>query len=98
MHLFNALGRFGCSQRFDLFPTGHGVPHARPAEWVHVLHDDKRSLLQGHDGQVVVLPGRRPAVQLIARPHVVLHRQGTVFPLAHLQTGGGAQSGFLQWS
>lgn len=73
------------SHCFDLLPAGHRVPHARPAKWIHVLHNDERSLLQCHDGQVVVLPARCPPIQLIARPHVVFHGKGTVLPFANLR-------------
>lgn len=43
------------SHWFDLFAAGYSVPHARPTKRIHVFHNDKRSLLQCHDGQVVIL-------------------------------------------
>lgn len=68
----------------DLLPARHRVPHAGPAERINVFHDDERSFLQRHDGQVVILPGRCSSVQLVARPHMVLHGQRAVLPLTHL--------------
>lgn len=74
---------------FELFAAGYSVPHAGPAKWIHVLHNDKRSLLQCYNGQVVILPGCCPPIQFIARPHMVFHGQRAVFPFTHLQRQGG---------
>lgn len=71
------------SPEFELFAARHSVPHAGAAERVHVLHDDKRRLLQSDDGQVV-LTLLRTRVQLKARPHMVPHRQRASLPLANL--------------
>lgn len=78
------------SREFELLAARHSVPHAGSAQRVHVLHDDKRSLLQSYDGQVV-LALLRSRVQVEARPHVVPHRQRTSLPLADLceRTGRG---------
>lgn len=71
------------SPELELLAARHSVPHTGAAERVHVLHDDKRRLLQSDDGQVVLLLlGRR--VQLEARPHVVPHGEGASLPLADL--------------
>ena len=86
------------SQCFDLFPAGHGVPHAGPAQRIHIFHDDEWSLLQSHDGQVVVLSGCCASIQFITRPHMVLHGQGTILPFTHLQghTTSKRQSDYLK--
>lgn len=56
---------------FDMLSTGHRVPHAGTGEPFHVLHDNKRFLLQRDDGQVVVVQlGITEGVE--ARPHWIL--------------------------
>lgn len=76
------------SPELELFAAGYGVPHAGATERVHILHDDKRRLLQRYDGQVVV-PLLCPTVKLKARPNMVPHCQRTSLPLANLQESEG---------
>lgn len=79
---------FICSLELELFSTWHSVPHAGPTERVHVLHNDKRCLLQSHNRQVVLLL-LCSSEQLKVRPYVVPHRQRASLPLANLQRTGG---------
>lgn len=67
-----------------MLAAGHGVPHARARQDVHVVHDDKRLLLEGDDGQVVLV-GVLVAVRVVPGPHWEHQRQGSVLPAAHLQ-------------
>lgn len=55
----------------DVLSARHRVPHAGTGEPLHVLHDNERFLLQGDDGQVVVIQ-LRIAEGVKARPHWVL--------------------------
>ncbi len=84
------ISEYWVSQCFDLFPAGYCVPHAGPAQRIHIFNNDERSLLQSHDGQVVVSL-LRSWVQLKAGPHVVPHRQRASLPLTNLRewVGGG---------
>lgn len=68
---------------FDELPTRYSVPYTRLGQRVYVLHDDKGSLLQGDDAQVVIV---RLTVRegLVPWPHSMPQAQGLVFPLAHL--------------
>lgn len=68
----------------DVLAAGHGVPHARARQDVHVVHDDKRLLLQSDDGQVVLVCVLVP-VRVVPGPHREHQRQGSVLPAAHLQ-------------
>lgn len=88
-------GQSKYSPEFELLAAGYCVPHACAAERVHILHDDKRRLLQSNDGQVVI-PLLRSRVQLESRPHVVPHRQWTSLPLANLHERVGGQPCDLQ--
>lgn len=61
------------------------VPHAGATQGIHVLHDDKGSLFQGHNAQVIILTFLRVRVQLKAWPHVIFHLQLLFLPFPHLQ-------------
>lgn len=77
---------------FDVLPARHRVPHAGTGQTLHVLHDHKRLLLQGDNGQVVVVQlGVTEGVE--AWPHRVLQSQAAIVQFAHLwgdRRGGGA--------
>lgn len=68
----------------DVLAAGHGVPHARARQDVHVVDDDKRLFFQRDDGQVVLV-GILVSVRVVPGPHGEHQRQGSVLPAAHLQ-------------
>lgn len=72
------------SLKSDKFPAWYGVFLAAFHERIHILHDDKGSLLQGDNAQVVVV-GVAVCKGAVPRPHWVLEAQGVVLPLPHLK-------------
>lgn len=68
----------------DVLSARHRVPHAGTGEPLHVFHDNERFLLQGDDGQVVVIQ-LRIAEGVKARPHWVLEGKAAVVQFPHLE-------------
>lgn len=68
---------------FNVSPAGHGVSIARAREDVYVVHDDERFLLQGDDGEVVLICILVP-VGVVPRPYWEHQRQSSIFPATHL--------------
>lgn len=78
---------------FNVSPAGHGVSIARAREDVYVVDDDKRFLLQGDDGEVVLICILVP-VGVVPRPYWEHQRQSSILPASHLgarqHTGKGS--------
>lgn len=72
------------SLKFDKFPAWHGVFLAAFHQRIHILNNDKGSLLQGDNAQVVVI-GVAVCEGAVPWPHRVLQAQGVVLPLPHLK-------------
>lgn len=68
---------------FNVSPARHGVPIAGACEDVYIVHDDERFLLQGDDGEVVLIRILVP-VGVVPRPHWEHQRQCSIFPASHL--------------
>lgn len=68
---------------FNVSPARHGVPIAGAREDVYIVHDDERFLLQGDDGEVVLIRILVP-VGVVPRPHWEHQRQRSIFPASHL--------------
>lgn len=68
---------------FDMLPAGYRVPHASSGEPLYILHNDERFLLQGDNGQVVVVK-LSVTKGVEARPHWVFQCQAAVVQFAHL--------------
>lgn len=71
-----------------MLPAGHRVPHTGTSESFNILHNNKGFLLQGDNGQVVVVKlGIAKGVE--PWPHWVFKCQAAIVKFAHLLTGGG---------
>lgn len=80
---YDSLVWFCVYSLFNVSPARHGVSIAGACEDVHVVHDDKRFLLQRDDGEVVLI-GILVPVGVVPRPYWEHQRQSSIFPASHL--------------